>query len=193
MLDCDGHRHTESVIDRYVGSSPSDCKPFLPALHFAGMRILQILALFTCLCSPIPITAQKTLHCDEARVTYEAQQPSESQFRMEKVARTVKPPGTLNKSPQGTRWLSQSDPDFTQDGPWTTTILIGDHSGSVLKLTFPQHGNEGIHSDWLNEKLLFMRVWLGRIVSLDLILDVEKGALVYSEEANYDDFIQPCE
>lgn len=45
----------------------------------------------------------------------------------------------------------------------------------------------------MNEKLLFMRVWLGRIVSLDLILDVEKGTLTYSDEANYSDLIQPCE
>ena len=113
---------------------------------------------------------------------------------MEKVAPTVKPLGaTLNKSPQGTRWFSQSDPDFTKNGPWSTTILVSDHGGSLLKLTFPDHGSGGVHSDWLNEKLLFMRVWLGRIVSLDLILDVDKATLVYSEEANYDDLIQPCE
>ena len=138
--------------------------------------------------------AQKPLSCDETRVTYEAHQPTESQFRVERVPPTVKPQGgTLNKSPYGTRWLSQNDPDQTKDGPWSTTIIVGDRKGTSLKLTFPDHGNGGVHSDWLNEKLLFTRVWLGRIVSLDLILDVEKGTLIYSEEANYDDLIQPCE
>jgi hypothetical protein len=52
--------------------------------------------------------------------------------------------------------------------------------------------NEGIQSDWLNEKLLFLRVWLGRIVSLDMILDVDNGVLVYFEDATHDDLIQPC-
>jgi hypothetical protein len=92
---------------------------------------------------------------------------------MEKVAPTVKPLGdALDKSPQGTRWLSRSSPDYTKDGPWSTSILVSDHRGSILKLTFPDHGNGGVQSDWLNEKLLFLRVWLGRIVSLDLIVDV---------------------
>jgi len=155
-------------------------------------RLLPILVLFTCL-SPVSIAAQAVLRCDAERVTYEAR-PSGSQFQVEKVAPTVKPLGaTLNKSPYGTRWFSQSDPDFTKNGPWSTTILVSDHGGSLLKLTFPDHGTGGVHSEWLNEKLLFMRVWSGRIVSLDLILDVDKGAVVYSEEASYGELTQPCE
>lgn len=156
--------------------------------------LVALLALLTCFCSPVVVVAQKPLSCDDARVTYQAHQPTESQFEIERVLPTVKPQsGTLNKSPQGTRWLSQNGPDFTKNGPWSTTIIIGDHKGASWKLTFLNHGNGGVHADWMNEKLLFMRVWLGRIVSLDLILDVEKGTLTYSDEANYSDLIQPCE
>jgi hypothetical protein len=127
-------------------------------------------------------------------VTYGAHQPSGSEFQIAKSARTLEPQaGTLKKSTHGTRWLRQNDPDFTKDAPFSTTIAVGDRNGTLWMLTFPRHGNEGIQSDWLNEKLLFLRVWLGRIVSLDMILDVDNGVLVYSEDATYDDPTQPCQ
>ncbi len=182
--------------DNYVGNSQPDCRPGNSPLHFAAMiapQLLSTLALFMCL-SPVSGAAQAVQRCDEERVTYKASRPSESQFRMEKVASTMKPLGAaLDKSPQGTRWISRSRPDYTKNGPWSTAILVSDHQGAILKLTFPDHASGGVQSDWLNEKLLFLRVWLGRIVSLDLIVDVEKGSLFYSEEANYVDFIEPCE
>jgi hypothetical protein len=156
--------------------------------------LVETFVMFTCLCCfPIYMAAQKSLACDEARVTYGAHQPSASEFQIARAPRTLKPQaGTLKKSTYGTRWLRQTDPDFTKDGPFSTTIAVGDRDGALWMLTFPQHGNEGIQSDWLNEKLLFLRVWLGRIVSLDMILDVDNGVLVYSEDATHDDLIQPC-
>jgi hypothetical protein len=155
---------------------------------------VQFIALLTCLYVPGFIAAQRPPSCDQQRVTYQPHKPTESQFRIERVPPTSKPQsGTLNKSPQGTRWFAQDNPDYTRNGPWNTTIVIGDHQGASMKLTFPNHGNSGVQADWLSEKLLFTRVWLGRIVSLDLILDVEKGMLIYSEEANYGGLIEPCE
>src|SRR5208282_3694002 len=133
-------------------------------------------------CCPIYVAAQESLACDEARVTYGAHQPLASEFQIARAPRTLKP-GTLKKSTRGTRWLSQNDPDFTKNGPFSTTIAVGDRNGALWMLTFPRHGNEAIQSDWLNEKLLFLRVWLGRVVSLDMILDVDSGVLVYSEDA----------
>lgn len=34
---------------------------------------------------------------------------------------------------------------------------------------------------WLNEKLVFMRPWWGRIVATDLIFDVEREKIIYAE------------
>lgn len=34
---------------------------------------------------------------------------------------------------------------------------------------------------WINEKLLFMRPWWGRIVGTDIIYDVEKEKVIYAE------------
>lgn len=135
-----------------------------------------------------------SLKCRDVKVTYESYRPLHSQFGVERISLSPMPNvGEVKKTPQQTRWLVQSQPDFRKQGPWTTTIMIGDKRGASLKLTFPNHGNQGITSEWLNEKLLFMRLWLGRIVSVDMIFDVEKATLTYSEAANYGQLIQPCE
>ena len=34
---------------------------------------------------------------------------------------------------------------------------------------------------WLNEKLIFMRPWWGRIAATDLIFDVEREEMIYAE------------
>lgn len=34
---------------------------------------------------------------------------------------------------------------------------------------------------WINEKLIFIRVWFGRIAAADLIFDVEKEKIIYKE------------
>jgi hypothetical protein len=73
----------------------------------------------------------------------------------------ITPSGERVRTPQGTRWLVQSQPDFMKDGPWTTTVIIGDGHGAFLQLVFPNRGNGGVSSEWLNEKLLFLRIWLG--------------------------------
>ena len=157
--------------------------------------LVETCVMFICLsCCSIYVVAQKSSACDEKRVSYGAHQPSASEFQIARAPRTLKPQGgTLKSSASGTRWLSQNDPDFTKDGPFSTTIVVGNRDGALWLLTFPQHGNEAIQSDWLNEKLLFLRLWLGRIVSLDMILDVDTGVLLYSEDATHDDLMRPCE
>jgi len=158
-------------------------------------RLVETCVMLTCLCCcPIYVAAQRPSACAEAHVTYGAHQPSASEFQIAKAPPTLNPQaGTLKKTPSETRWLGQNDPDFAKSGPFSTTIAVGDRNGALWMLTFPQHGNAAIQSDWLNEKLLFLRVWLGRIVSLDMILDVDTGILVYSEDATHDDLMQPCE
>jgi hypothetical protein len=89
-------------------------------------------------------------------------------------------------SPQGTRWLVSLNPDYMKPGPWDTTLIIGNNAGGapILKASFRDHGNT-FSANWLNEKLIYIQVWWGRIVSSDMILDVEKQAFIYNEVANY--------
>ncbi len=41
---------------------------------------------------------------------------------------------------------------------------------------------------WVNEKLLFVRLWWGRVAGTDLIYDVEQETVVYEESVN-DEYI----
>jgi hypothetical protein len=98
-------------------------------------------------------------------------------------------------SPQGTRWLVAVEPDFTRPGPWDTTLAVfGNPTGAeMLRVKFADHSNYGVRTTWLNEKLVFVQVWWGRIASSDLVLDVERGALLYAEDADLAAFLGPCE
>jgi hypothetical protein len=88
-----------------------------------------------------------------------------------------------------------ASPDFMKNGPWNTDIyVLGNRANPLkLKVTFLDHGNEGVRVKWLNEKLLFFQVWWGRIVSTDLILDVDTSKWIYSQNANYGNIVMPCD
>lgn len=102
--------------------------------------------------------------------------------------------GNKKRSPQGTRYLLMQNADFSQPGPWTTTVFIGGTGlhGRLLKLSLIDHESGGVQVQWLNEKLLFVEVWWGRMVSVDLIVDINSRAFLYKEMAQYSDIIQPC-
>lgn len=135
--------------------------------------------------------------CDKREVSYSALDPTFD--RKIKLAETTVsgPPSTspdTKRSPQGTRYLLLQSPDFSKPGPWTTSVFIGGAglNGHLMKLTFTDHASGGVHAQWLNEKLLFIDVWWGRIVSTDLILDVDSWTFLYKEDAQYGGLIQPC-
>jgi hypothetical protein len=97
-------------------------------------------------------------------------------------------------SPQHTMWQVNVQPNYMNSGPWTTVVYIGS-SGSheALKLSLIDHSNGNAVVQWLSEKLLFVRVWWGRIYSTDFILNVQKREFVYKKMASYGDMIQPCQ
>jgi hypothetical protein len=90
-------------------------------------------------------------------------------------------PPTRTPSPNGAYWFAEELPDFTRPGPWTTRLLVFNERRTLAQLSFIDHANGDIRANWVNEKLLFVRVWWGRIVATDLIFDVEKGRFVYRE------------
>src|SRR5690348_3390243 len=100
--------------------------------------------------------------------------------------------GEKEFSEQRTMWLVTVAPDTTKPVPWSTVVYVGSDNGAeVLKLEFLDH-SDGPEPKWLNEKLLFGRVWWGRIASTDFIFDIQKRDFVYREMAHYGEFIQAC-
>jgi hypothetical protein len=52
-------------------------------------------------------------------------------------------------------------------------IVLKDHDPSSL-----------ITASWVTEKLLFIRVWWGRVLGTDMVFDVERESFVYREMVN---------
>lgn len=87
----------------------------------------------------------------------------------------------------GDRVLLSSPADTMQPGPWTSRFTILDAPGSraAVIMEFRDHASYGVSHAWLNDKLLFLRVWWGRIVSTDCVLDLETLRFIYAEDAHY--------
>lgn len=142
-------------------------------------------------------TAETTIACDKQDVRYS---PFDSSYGERiSLSETKDLPGQLaakseKRSPQGTRYVLLQSADFSKPGPWTTSVFIGGVglNGHLPRLSFIDHANGGVRVQWLNEKLLFVEVWWGRIVSTDLIFDVNSGTFLYRETAECGDMIQPC-
>jgi hypothetical protein len=142
-----------------------------------------------------PATAQNLPKCGETKVQYS---PFDAAYAnkivLESTTDSKVPTQASEKqySPQQTMWQTKIESDYMKEGPWSTTVYIGSGSPAVLKLSFIDHDNSSAQVQWLNEKLVFGRVWWGRVYSTDFILDVQKREFIYKEMAHYGELIQPC-
>lgn len=99
------------------------------------------------------------------------------------------------QSPFRTAHALISRPDTKQRGPWTTVIAIRGNEARPLDLliTIKDHGTGGVRPKWINDKLFAFRVWWGRVVETDVIVNVETSELVYFEEASFQQTLLPCD
>ncbi len=67
-------------------------------------------------------------------------------------------------------------------GPWDTPIKIYNEKDYLTQITFiDHHAQYEVSRIWINEKLLYLRVWWGRILATDLIWDAEKEEFICKE------------
>jgi hypothetical protein len=130
---------------------------------------------------------------DEHIVKYVAETPewlSRLQVELatpEAVEKAITHHKSVVASPHGTARLLVDKADMMKAAPWTTRVYVVTHSpvANGVILTVRDHGNGGVRATWLNEKLVFLQVWWGRIRSTDLVLDVGLGKWIYAENADY--------
>lgn len=60
------------------------------------------------------------------------------------------------------------------------------------RLSFTDASGE-VELQWLNEDLIFVRAWWGRIVATDLLFELSNGRFIYAREANYGALTAPCD
>ncbi len=89
--------------------------------------------------------------------------------------------GETSRSPNGLRTYWTVLPDFMQESPWSTVVYIADvgQEGAALGLSIDRHANVVPVVRWINDELLYLQVWWGRIAASDLVLDVVTGEFIY--------------
>ena len=96
------------------------------------------------------------------------------------------------RSPNGAYWFCvdaewSSRPDAGEGIRFGTSspdvdILIFNEREHLIGLSLVGHYiNYDVYCSWISEKLLFIRVWWGRAVGSDMILDVESEEMLYLE------------
>jgi hypothetical protein len=83
-------------------------------------------------------------------------------------------------SPNHAYWCSLAPPDRTKSGPWNCDVFVYSERDYLLWVRLKDM-RECHDVSWVNEKLLHIRVWWGRICATDLILDVESERIIYRE------------
>jgi hypothetical protein len=99
------------------------------------------------------------------------------------------------QSPYRTARILISRADTTQQGPWTTVLAVRGNEVRQLDLliTIKDHGTGGVNARWLNEKLVWFRVWWGVVVATELLVNVENEEVLFFEESDYRQLLLPCE
>jgi hypothetical protein len=89
-------------------------------------------------------------------------------------------------SPNKAYWFSVTEPDTMKPGPYKLQIDIYNERDYLVRSDVPNvYGNFKSEVKWINEKLLYTRVWWGRVKGVDLIFDVEKEQIIYKEMTNW--------
>lgn len=93
----------------------------------------------------------------------------------------------------GHRVLIEERADTLQPPPWTSRLTILDTPGGreAVVVEVRDHASYGVSHQWLNAKLVFLRVWWGRIVTTEVVLDVGSLQFNYAEDANYFGAVYP--
>ena len=71
----------------------------------------------------------------------------------------------------------------TGEPPGSIVVVIFVEKDHLIRITFDDALS--LEARWVNEKLLYLRPWWGRIAASDIIYDVEKEEVVLAEAAMY--------
>jgi len=65
------------------------------------------------------------------------------------------------------------EPDLGRSGPWSTRIVINAEQEKPILIDLIDHSSYSVVAKWINEKLLFGRIWWGRVLGTDFVFNVE--------------------
>ena len=101
-------------------------------------------------------------------------------------ARTTAYEGEKLLSPNQLGFVQLLQPTFSEKAPWSTTLFIQHTNGKTLHLDLLNHANIHPRTTWINDELLYIKVWWGRVLGTELILDLKNSTFIYKRMFAYD-------
>jgi hypothetical protein len=101
-------------------------------------------------------------------------------LRIDRTAEPLPKPFVLNADDAYAYHLRQSAIPDLWSGATRAELLVFTEEPTLLRLTFsPIRGVGAVR--WVSEKLLYARVWIGRLDVVDVVVDVETGTVRHRE------------
>ena len=89
-------------------------------------------------------------------------------------------------SPNKAYWFTPYGTDTMKPGPYDFRANIYNERDYLVRLTVSGiYGNYEPEIRWINEKLLYVEIWWGRIKGADFILDVEDETVIHKEDIHW--------
>ena len=169
------HKHSLAVAFHF-GASPLKMRTlffYVLAFNFAGAS-----------------AAEPPMNCNDQVVQYSAPQiaPLERNLSVKTLPQRPtsilqeKNPAFIPESQHGTAALNRIDiSDTMTPGPYSNIIEVFSTRGNPIAWRLEiVNLKDNVRLQWLNEELLFIQAWWGRIVSTDLIFELSSGRFVYA-------------
>ena len=87
-----------------------------------------------------------------------------------------------NYSPNQAYWYVIHPPDTLKPGPWSTEIGVFSERDYRISIELTDHAaTYPTTVKWINEKLLYIQLWWGRVLGTYFIFDVEMERIVIRE------------
>jgi hypothetical protein len=82
-------------------------------------------------------------------------------------------------------WFVVMSPDTMRPGPWSTKIEVFNERNYVIMIELINHAATYTTTvKWINEKLLYVEFWWGRVLGTYFIYDVEREKIIIKEMVN---------
>lgn len=79
-------------------------------------------------------------------------------------------------------WFVINSPDIMKAGPWSTQIKVFNERNYITEIELLDHAATYMtRVEWVNEKLLYIQFWWGRVLGTYFIYDVEKEKIITKE------------
>ena len=105
----------------------------------------------------------------------------ENRIRITKVKFTEKASNKIF-SPNKAYWFAVNLPDTGKPGPWSAQIIVFNERDYFTKIKIIDYAaTYSVNTKWINEKLLYVQFWFGRIMGAYFIFDVEKEKILMKE------------